>query len=114
MDPSADAPQHSSLRIKDAELQKCFVVNKRLAPKSALMTGMAFSTVQLYLKSGLDEPQEVLDATKAYRAREDIIGRWMTECGFIFDAELKVEAKELINSWQETRDTSRTRSIVQN
>jgi putative DNA primase/helicase len=59
------------------------------------------NAVHLYLKFGLDEPPEVLDATKAYRDREDIIGRWMTECGFIFDADLSIEAIQLTKSWQD-------------
>src|SRR5262249_39765331 len=40
---------------------------------------------RLYLEHGLVEPQEVIDATKAYRSREDIIARWMDDAGFIFD-----------------------------
>ena len=65
-----------------------------------------------YLKYGLAPPAEVLEATRAYRAAEDLVGRFLAECCEIREG-LEVQAAVLYDNfcWWYSHEVSRKREF---
>ena len=80
-------------RTKDSNL------DNQLKREAAGILRWIVRGAQDYLANGLDEPEEVLAATKDYRHKEDIIARWREECGYVFDRALSTPASQLVESW---------------
>lgn len=58
--------------------------------------------VGLWQEIGLGDdtlPRSVLAATAAYRAQEDVVGRWLREAGLALGDDLEIAAAELLASW---------------
>ncbi len=76
--------------------------NKRLKEQLALelpaVLAWMIGGYRDWLRNGLDEPEVVVNATDAYRASSDALGRFLEERCIVSPA-MRVKARELFGEW---------------
>ena len=85
-----------TVRIPDSKIDRH--LPEKLKAESSGILRWALDGLADYRERGLDEPAIVLNATKAYRADEDLIGRFLAACCSV-GTSTQIQARALYNAY---------------
>ena len=85
-----------NVRIPDVKIDRH--LPEKLRAESSGILRWALDGLADYRERGLDEPAIVLNATKAYRADEDLIGRFLAACCSV-GTSTQIQARALYNAY---------------
>jgi len=103
---SSPNPKNAFERQKDSDLDK-----KLRAEAPGILAWLVRGCLE-YQRKGLASPPAVTEATRDYRAAEDLVGRFLSECCEIKD-EAEIQASVLYDNfhWWYSREVSRKRDF---
>ena len=76
-------------------------LKEKLMAEAPQILGLLIKYYKVYLKEGLEPPQEIAETTQEYRAEQDVVQRWLDDC-CEFDESYYAKAGELytnFNQW---------------
>jgi putative DNA primase/helicase len=103
---SSPNPNNAFERLKDNDLER-----KLKSEASGILAWLVRGCLE-YLKTGLAPPDEVTEATRSYRAAEDLVGRFLAECCEVREG-LETKASVLYDNfrWWYGHEVSRKREF---